>query len=557
METIIALDYESVRPASGQRLLLLAQVIATTAQEGRHSALNISAVIDRSGSMQGKKLEYVKTATELIPQYLGASDRFSLVTYDDSVEVRLTPRPGIDKDYIRHVIRKIVTGGSTNLSGGWLQGCQLVAQEMLTAPERPALPDSSEAPQPQALALAQVNRVFLLTDGIANAGITDPARLEAMSAQKRDEGITTTTIGVGMDFNEDLLVRMAQAGGGEFYFIDSPDQASQIFGGMLGYLIGISAQNLSIQVQPLQGTRLFQQISQYPQQAQGDSITYRLGDLTRDERKSLLLEVELPPLPAEEEYFDLALVSFEYDDVTGETAQHKRIEQVVQVRIEAEESATVSSPNPTVQKAQLRLQAHRARQEAIQQADKFDFQNAKSTLQSAADAIEHAKLDDPDLQTEHDLLREEAMDMELGQQRYDSYSRKTSTSVLGSTQSLFHTQIITGTTQRIREARESIERHGPPPSRLVWKHGDLDLTQRDHVTIGKDPANDIQIDEVGVSRQHCRLERDGQNWILTDLDSTNGSYANRGRVTGRFRLSEGDILTVGTWLFRLEGPATA
>lgn len=549
METHIALDYDVVYAGKPQRLMVLAQVVATAAAESRQSALNISAVIDRSGSMAGKKLEYVKKATQLIPQYLSGIDRLSLVVYDSEVEVRLAPRPVIDKDYIRHIIQKITTGGSTNLSGGWLQGCQLVSQEMFPLPEAEEALTAGEGHE-RALSMAQLNRVFLLTDGMANVGIVEPDRLEAMAAQKRDEGIVTTTIGVGMDFNEDLLVRMAKAGGGEFFFIDSPDQASQIFSQMLGYLIGISAQNLTVTVTLKGDAQLVQQISQYPQQETANRVTYRMGDMTRDERKTLLLMVDLPTVPSVDQ-LELATIVFEYDDVSSAEVVHRTIEQTITVRVLHESEVVIVPPNAAVQKAHLRLQATRAREQAIREADKRDFQSAKQTLQQAADAIEQANLEDSELQTEHDLLREEAMDMELGQQQYDSFSRKFSTSIIGSTDSQFHTQIITGATQRLKESREALERHGATPTVMIWRKESLALTM-DELTIGKAEDNMIVVPEEGVSRYHCRIVREGDTLFLEDLTSRNGTFANRGRVGHRFRLSVGDVVTVGTWLFRFE-----
>src|SRR5581483_3554447 len=130
---------------------------------------------------------------QFLMQHLGAQDRFSLVTYDQKVAVHIAPTSVIHKDNLSSSIETITSGGTTNLSGGWLQGCQLVAE------------------------------------GLADEGVTDSNRLVAMARQKREEGVTTTTMGVGMDFNEDLLTRMANEGGGAFYFIDNPDQAPKIF----------------------------------------------------------------------------------------------------------------------------------------------------------------------------------------------------------------------------------------------------------------------------------------------------------------------------------------
>jgi Ca-activated chloride channel family protein len=143
--------------------------------------------------MAGQKLEYVKKAVQFLVQHLKADDGFSLVTYDDVVTVDVRPTQVIFKDAINQRIETIRTGNATNLSGGRLRGCQFVAD---------------------GIGRNQSDRVLLLTDGLANRGITDPEQLTALARQKREAGVTTTTIGVGMDFNEDLLKTMSPVGSG-------------------------------------------------------------------------------------------------------------------------------------------------------------------------------------------------------------------------------------------------------------------------------------------------------------------------------------------------------
>jgi Ca-activated chloride channel family protein len=143
-------------------------------------------VIDRSGSMAGEKLAFVKQAALDLVRRLGTKDQLSLVAYDTTVEVLVPPMAVDGKAPFGRAIQGLQSRATTNLSGGWLQGCEFVVK---------------------GLAEKQVNRVLLLTDGLANVGVTDPNALAAMTRQRRAEGITTTTLGVGLDFNEDLLTR--------------------------------------------------------------------------------------------------------------------------------------------------------------------------------------------------------------------------------------------------------------------------------------------------------------------------------------------------------------
>lgn len=159
---------------------------------------NLSLVIDRSGSMAGAPLrQALKAAAALVGQ-LNPDDVLSLVVYDDTVETILPPAKVSNKQAIYEMIRKVHAGGTTNLSGGWLKGCEHVLAQR---------------------GADMIHRVLLLTDGQANVGVVDPKVLIATARQKADAGVVTTTLGFGTNFNEDLLIGMAQAAGGNFYFI--------------------------------------------------------------------------------------------------------------------------------------------------------------------------------------------------------------------------------------------------------------------------------------------------------------------------------------------------
>ncbi len=532
MKADYVLDYDVLSRAHAHHLYLMARLQAGPRPlDDQRRPLNLSVVLDRSSSMVGDKLAYVKQAAQFLVQRLSADDRFSLVTYNESVQVSLRPGPAIQKDAINQAIQRIQAGGTTNLSGGWLQGCTLVAAQ---------------------LAEGQVNRVLLLTDGLANEGITDPDRLAALAAQKRAEGVTTTTMGVGLDFNEDLLVRMAAEGGGAFYFIDNPDQAPHIFSTELKDLMSVVGQNLTIILALAPEVRMVRQLNAYPAEVQGRTITFRLGDLYADELKTLVLELSIPALETLGPY-EVGQMRFDYDDLSGGQVSHQTLTVPITVNTVPEDEFAAQAPNADVVKSALLLRAARAREEAIRYADRGDFDHASQVLAGVADAIRETGLEDDDLQTQHDMLREEAVDMEMGAQRYDSYSRKASTSKLFTASRADRMGETAALHTRLKASRPALERDGETPVWLAWKRHQLDLRGVKAVHIGRAPDNDIVIGEEGVSAHHCRLVRDGDDLYLEDLNSTNGTFANGGRLSGRFRLSAGDIVTVGSWLFMLRG----
>lgn len=534
MKADYLIDFDVIWQAQEHTLNLMLRLDAgRLASLVERRPLNLSVVLDRSGSMEGDKLAYVKKATQFLIKHLGADDRFSLVSYDDVVKVEWEPSPVQTKDAIDRVVEGIYTGGSTNLSGGWLQGCQLVV--------------AGQADN-------QVNRVLLLTDGLANRGVTEVERLAAMARQKREEGITTTTLGVGMDFNEDLLMQMAAEGGGAFYFIDNPDQAPTIFAEELENLLSVVGQNVTVTLTLRPDVEVVRQFNTYPVAVEGRKLTYRLDDLYADEIKVLLVQLRIPALDKLGD-MELAQLVIDFDEMGADQVTHRRIEQSITVQLVDKLEAADQSPDPEVEKNVLLLGAARARDDAMRQADSGDFTGAASTLSGAADAIEQSDLDDPDLQTEHNRLREEVVDMEFGAQRYDSHMRKaTATYSFHSTGST-HSKIGMSGDLHLRRKmmQEALERSGETPTELLWlKSESLNLTAVDLVTIGRADDNDIVIADDNVSAHHCVIQRDGSDLNLEDLGSKNGTFANGGQVSQRFRLSAGDVVSVGPVLFRFK-----
>lgn len=235
--------------------------------------LNLALVIDRSGSMAGAPLHHALRAAESVVDQLEPNDTLSVVVYDDAVDTPVAPQSVTNKAAIKTAIGRVQAGGITNLSGGWLKGCEYVKTHL----------DSQK-----------VNRVLLLTDGHANMGITDPAILTATAAQKAEEGITTTTLGFAQGFNEDLLIGMARAASGNFYFIQSIDEATEVFSIELDSLRAVVGQNLVVTLQLAKGVRLIDTLTlANVSQTDAGETTIALGELYEAEDKLLGLSLEI------------------------------------------------------------------------------------------------------------------------------------------------------------------------------------------------------------------------------------------------------------------------
>ncbi|MEH1904266.1 MAG: VWA domain-containing protein [Nostoc sp.] len=262
---------QSILPAgSSLNTNILLRFRAEIAESPRRK-LNLSLVIDRSGSMAGAPLHHALKAAESVVDQLEPDDILSVVVYDDEVDSVVPPQAVTNKAALKNSIHKVRAGGITNLSGGWLKGCEHVKTQL----------------DPQ-----KINRVLLLTDGHANMGIQDPKILTATSGQKAEEGITTTTLGFAQGFNEDLLIGMARAATGNFYFIQSIDEATEVFSIELDSLRAVVGQNLKVTLELADGVSLVDTLSlaKVSQNDTGQAVL-TLGELYEGEDKLLGLSL--------------------------------------------------------------------------------------------------------------------------------------------------------------------------------------------------------------------------------------------------------------------------
>ncbi|MEJ2207387.1 MAG: VWA domain-containing protein, partial [Gemmatimonadota bacterium] len=249
MKTTVLLDHEPVADGGFLVHALLRIEGDPPATDGR-VPLNLSLVLDRSGSMHGAKLAAARKAAAMLVRRLATEDTVSVVAYDDEVDVVAAPATGEAQEDLPARIGAIRSGGMTNMSGGWLLGRDLVAK---------------------ALREGGVNRVLLLTDGLANVGITDPDQLVGLTRTGAEAGFSTTTIGFGKDFDEDLLRALADAGRGGSYYLEEIDQASGIFEEELEGLLSLAAQNVRVAVLPGADADFVKVLHDYPSTAEGDT----------------------------------------------------------------------------------------------------------------------------------------------------------------------------------------------------------------------------------------------------------------------------------------------
>jgi Ca-activated chloride channel family protein len=264
----------SCLPHRGGTVFLQLELTAPgPALSDRVRPMNIAVVLDRSGSMADeRKLEFAKRAVLSLIDRLSDRDRLAIVTYDDRVETLLPAQRVHDRAYIRSLVEGISPRGSTNLGGGMEEGFRQLDYNRREG---------------------AVNRVILISDGLANRGVTDPGALDEIASRYRSRSISLSAIGVGLEFNEDLMLGLSEHGGGNYYFIESPGQFASIFDRELSGISAVVAQNAAIELTLGEGVAMADVIG-CPSRQDGSRWIIPVGDLYAGERRDLTVELTVP-----------------------------------------------------------------------------------------------------------------------------------------------------------------------------------------------------------------------------------------------------------------------
>jgi Ca-activated chloride channel family protein len=268
-------DRKLIRATGRSRRFLCAEIQAPEAppRPGR-LPVNLAFVLDRSGSMSGAKIANAREAVLHGLRSLRPEDRFAVVAYDDSVDLvvpTILATPEARKDAER-LVSRIQPRSNTNLHAGWLRGCEQVAQQL-----------SSDA----------VGRCLLLTDGLANCGLTSDVEIVAQCATWRERRVVTTAFGVGDDFDEVLLRRMADAGGGHFEFIESAVQIPDFVASEVGEALAITVREAVLVVDAGKGT-VVESLNDFPVRQDADAWLVEVGSLFGGQELNPILRVTFP-----------------------------------------------------------------------------------------------------------------------------------------------------------------------------------------------------------------------------------------------------------------------
>jgi Ca-activated chloride channel family protein len=256
--------------------------------------VNLVLVLDRSGSMSERgKLEYAKKAANEIISSLSSNDRLGIVAYSTNVELLFPIQILEDKRIARNVVNSLYPTNSTNLSGGLIKGINQIES---------------------VLNKEYLNRVVLLSDGLANAGITNISQINKISRRASEMGIGITTMGLGANYDETMLTSIAEYGAGNYYFIESPTQIASIFNKEFGQLVRTVAKNPRIKLHLEPGVKI-KDVSGYKYFEKDGNIEINPGDLFGGQERNILIRLDVPTNQVGSN--KLAKAFLEFDDIAN------------------------------------------------------------------------------------------------------------------------------------------------------------------------------------------------------------------------------------------------
>ncbi|MDR2820265.1 MAG: VWA domain-containing protein [Desulfovibrio sp.] len=358
----------ALAPGESTTVKMLITIEAPTViHKAKRPPVAVSLVIDKSGSMEeARKMAYAKTAGRLLINNLGPDDLFSLTTYDNAVKVLAPLQPVKDKNRLLKLIDGIIPDGMTFLSGGLEKG---VEQLKTVRHEGPS-------------------RVILLSDGLANVGVTQPEMVAAIGAKARNTGVGVTTIGLGLDFNEDLMQLLAQRGGGQYYYIKDSEYLPSVFAQELKLVADSFTRDLRVTfTRPSAISRA--KVYGYSTTAKDMTLDIEMSDIASDEKRLIMLDLTITPDVASGKQ-TLGTVDFAYTDQDGALRQISlpvELDVLADAATRGQAEKQNEAATRQVREEALLLEVDEAHVEAIKELQKGNASRAKQILRAQQTAL--------------------------------------------------------------------------------------------------------------------------------------------------------------------------
>lgn len=353
--------------------------VRRTAEKSR-APMNVALFIDRSGSMQGKRIEEARRAAQMAVDRLSPNDIVSVVSYDDRVEVEVPATKATDLAAIKERIGRLTPRGSTAIWAGMQAGAAEVRKFK-----------SSD----------RVNRIILLSDGLANVGPSQPQAFAELGRQLAGEGITVSTLGLGLGYNEDLMAKLASAADGAHAFVQEPADIAQFLAREFDDALGVVAQDVEIIFTLAPGAKPVRSLGREAK-IDGQRIVYKVGQIIGGAEQVLLAELEMTA-SAKNSDGKLISVDVTYKDITTGEARTQSSAMAVTFGSSTEAAASL---DPLVARDVAVLVSREQRQEAVKLRDAGRIDEARRAFDASAKYVREQQQKVPEAAAYAPLIEE-------------------------------------------------------------------------------------------------------------------------------------------------------
>ncbi len=364
--------------------------------------IDLALVIDRSGSMSGDKIRSAKTAALQLLDKLDAQDRVTLISYSDRVQTHVTrlPMDATGKQAARDALLALSSNGMTALGPAMFAALDATEQ---------GLGDET-----------RLAHVMLMSDGLANVGEKRPEVLGARAAQSFAKGVSVSTVGVGLDYNEDLMTRLADMGGGRYHFVKDAEAIAGVLDDEMKGLVATVARGVELEFKGGLGVGVAKVFGY--SSTTDDAITRaRIGALGAGQSREVLVRLTLPAY--EGKVADLGMLAVHFKDVPADGVA-RRVDLPVKVELTADAAAMQASEQAEVTVRVAELEAAEKVEIAARAADTGDFEGATGALQIAIDDLKDRSAKRPSPKLARKIKELEEAQSEVASARGSEAGRK-------------------------------------------------------------------------------------------------------------------------------------
>ena len=368
MDIKAILDVDMVALESNDKLTLMLDLTAPqNPMAANRPGQAVQIVLDRSGSMDGAPLEAAKGSLLKLIDRLAPQDSFGLVAFDDTALVIAPMRPMADHDIhaLRRAIAEMYTGGSTDISAGYLLGLRELTRVGATGG----------------------STLLLISDGHANAGEQDPKFFSDVASKSATQKVTTSSIGLGMGYDESILEALAQGGGGAHRFAGSIDEAIAAIAAEVDDLLDKAIVNAVLRFTPtdaIAGAPSIEILQRLPYWMDGETYVLQLGDLFSGENRRFVIDIDVPGI-AELGLCTIADITIEYLNLADR--QEISVSMPVNVNVVPGDVAAGRVADPVVRAERLIISAQSAKSLANVELFEGKTKDASKRLKGVAKGL--------------------------------------------------------------------------------------------------------------------------------------------------------------------------